>query len=82
MDSAGGTAKQARDKKTQAVLPIFGKIPNVEKARIETIINSIKMKDAVSAFGCGIADEFDIEKLKYRTIVISADADKYKCPLY
>lgn len=74
-DSAGGTAKQARDKRTQAVLPIFGKIPNVEKARIETIINSIKMKDAVSAFGCGIADEFDIEKLKYRTIVISADAD-------
>lgn len=76
MDSAGGTAKQARDQKTQAILPVFGKISNVEKARIETVLKSPKMKDAVSAFGCGIGEDFDIEKLKYHYIVISADADK------
>lgn len=76
MDSAGGSCKKARDAKTQAILPVFGKINNVEKANLINIIDSPKLQDVISALGCGIGEEFDIDKLKYHKIIIAADADK------
>lgn len=75
-DSAGGSCKKARDAKTQAILPVFGKINNVENCTLEDIIKSPKLKDVVTALGCGIGPDFNIDNLKYHHIVIAADADK------